>query len=77
LKDSCGKDVPDQQLVGSGKAIMLRNGKSLEVNWQRLRDSDFPTYTYEGQQVNLKAGQIWFVYATEAEVKLDLASSAN
>ena len=73
FKDSFGKDVPDQQLVGSGKAIMLRNGKSLEVNWQRLKDSDFPTYTYEGQQVNLKAGQIWFVYASEDEISLTLA----
>jgi hypothetical protein len=73
LKDSAGKDVPDQQLIGSGKAIMLRNGKSLEVNWQRLIDGDFPTFTYEGQQVNLKAGQIWFVYASENEVSLTLA----
>jgi hypothetical protein len=77
LRDSYGKEVPDQELIGTGKAIMLRNGKSLKLNWSRLLDNEFPQYTYEGQPVNLKAGQIWFVYASESEVTVNLSESSN
>jgi hypothetical protein len=72
LRDSFGKEVPDQELIGTGSAIMLRNGKSLELKWSRLLDDSFPQYTYEGQPVNFKAGQVWFVYASESEVTVNL-----
>jgi hypothetical protein len=70
LKDSYGKDVPDQELIGSGKAYLLRNGKSLELTWERKADIQFPTFSYLGEQMSLKSGQIWFVYASESEVTI-------
>lgn len=70
LRDSYGKDVPDQQLVGSGKAYLLRNGKSLELTWERTQDNQFPTFSYQGEIVNLKAGQVWIAYASESEVQI-------
>lgn len=77
LKDSYGKDVPDQILTGSGKAFILRNGKSLEVTWERLRDDQFPKFKYGEQEVSLKAGQVWFVYASESEVALTKAATSK
>lgn len=70
LKDSFGKDVPDQELIGTGKAFLLRNGKSLELTWERLEDDQFPTFKYQGENLSLKAGQIWFAYASESEITL-------
>lgn len=71
LKDSFGNNVPVQQLMGTGQAILLRNGKQLEVEWSRLAESDFPTFTYEGEGVTLKSGQVWIVYATRSEVLVE------
>lgn len=71
LKDSYGKDVPDQILTGTGKAYVLRNGKSLEVTWERFNDYEFPTFTYNGEPIELKAGQVWFAYASESEVTIN------
>jgi len=73
LTDSFGKDVPDQELIGTGKAFLLRNGKSLELTWERYSDNQFPTFKYQGESLSLKAGQIWFAYASESEVTLTKA----
>ncbi len=70
LKDSYGKDVPDQILTGTGTGYILRDGKSLPVTWQRPADNQFPTFTYQQEEVALKSGQIWFVYASETEVSI-------
>lgn len=70
LKDSYGKDVPDQILTGSGEGYVFRDGKSLPVTWQRLVDNQFPTFSYQGENVALKSGQVWFIYASDAEVSV-------
>jgi hypothetical protein len=60
-KDSTGSFTPEQQLIGSGKALLLRNGRSLEVDWSRSLANEITKYSYAGKEINLSPGSVWIV----------------
>jgi hypothetical protein len=59
--DSSGSPVPDFDVVGSGEAVVFRDGVAIPGIWERGRAEDFfRLFDSEGDPIPFKAGQIWF-----------------
>ena len=58
--DKFGGVTPFSKTIGSGKAIMLRDGFSYELTWQRDVETDVTTWLdKDGKIANFKPGNIW------------------
>jgi hypothetical protein len=55
--------VPFSQTVGSGSAVILRDGRSYAVHWSRPTQSAGTTYTLNGTTLPLRPGHTWIVLA--------------
>ncbi|MFM9371293.1 DUF3048 domain-containing protein [Streptomyces sp. Da 82-17] len=64
FQDRWGNVSPFTETVGSGAALLLRNGRAYEAEWSRTA-ADRPTEyrTPDGQRMNVARGQVWVVYA--------------
>lgn len=59
--DSAGSPVPDYDVVGSGAALVFRDGRLIEGTWQRASTADmFTVLDASGQAVPLAVGTTWF-----------------
>jgi hypothetical protein len=64
FRDFLGNNTPYTETVGSGKARVLRDGRSYDVNWKREDATDGTAFTTgDGTPVNFAKGQVWVVYA--------------
>ena len=59
-------DVPDQlspyaPTVGTGKAVVLRDGDSYTGTWSRPTDASPTSFTFDGQPMTFHPGQVWIV----------------
>ena len=63
--DSAGNAVPFTRSVGSGKALILRDGKAYKARWTRKSDDAKVRWIYRGQDFPLAPGQQWIVLANE------------
>jgi hypothetical protein len=59
-------DVPDQlspyaPTVGSGQAVVLRDGDSYTGTWSRPSDGSPTSFSFDGQPMPFHAGQVWIV----------------
>lgn len=59
-------DVPDQlspfaPTVGSGQAVVLRDGDSYTGTWSRPTDADVTSFTFGGRPMPFHTGQVWVV----------------
>lgn len=64
FQDRSGSTSPYTETVGSGTAIVLRDGKAHEAGWERrTAESGTAFTTPEGRSMTLAPGQIWIVYA--------------
>lgn len=64
FKDFLGNNTPFTETVGSGKAQVLRDGRSYDVNWEREKATDGTDFTTsDGDQVNFAKGPVWVVFA--------------
>lgn len=59
-------DVPDQlspyaPTVGTGQAVVLRDGDSYTGTWSRPTDADPTNFTFGGQPMTFHPGQVWIV----------------
>ncbi|MEV3967706.1 DUF3048 domain-containing protein [Streptomyces sp. NPDC050698] len=64
FRDFLGNNTPYTETVGSGKAEVLRDGRSWEVNWKREKAADGTSFTtHDGHPVNFAKGQVWVVFA--------------
>jgi hypothetical protein len=59
-------DVPDElspyaPTVGSGQAVVLRDGDSYTGTWSRPDDASPTSFTFNGQPMPFHAGQVWIV----------------
>ncbi|HEX8009114.1 MAG TPA: DUF3048 domain-containing protein [Trebonia sp.] len=55
---------PYAQSVGSGRAVVLRNGRAYNVRWSRPSADGGTTYTLpSGQRMRFAPGQVWVVLA--------------
>ena len=58
--DKFGGITPFSKTTGSGKAIMLRDGFSYQLTWERELETDVTTWLSEdGKVANFKPGKIW------------------
>jgi len=60
-----GKPPPYAQSVGSGTALVLRNGKAWTTHWSRPSANGGTTFTTTapGQRMTFAPGQVWIVLA--------------
>ncbi|MFI2351704.1 DUF3048 domain-containing protein [Streptomyces sp. NPDC019443] len=62
--DRGGNTSPYTETVGSGTALVLRNGKAHEAEWERgTAESGTAFTTPDGRSMAFVSGQIWIVYA--------------
>jgi hypothetical protein len=60
--DKGGGNTPHAETVGSGRAIVLRDGLGWKVRWDRPSRKEGTTFTMEdGQPMPFKPGQVWVV----------------
>jgi hypothetical protein len=58
-----GIKPPYANTVGSGSAVVLRNGRAYRVHWSRPRAGVGTTFTLpDGKRMLLAPGQVWVVY---------------
>lgn len=58
--DKFGGVTPFSKTTGSGKAVMLRDGVSYQINWQRDLATEVTTWrSADGKIANFKPGKIW------------------
>ena len=70
--DKVHNPVPFTRSIGTGQALVLRDGRAFSVTWSRPTVSSPTTYTYEGAPFPMQTGQQWVVFAnrlTPARVK--------
>jgi len=61
--DFLGNNTPYTETVGSGKAEVLRDGRSYDVNWKRASAAGGTEFTTaDGAPVNFAEGQVWVVF---------------
>ncbi|MEU2296471.1 DUF3048 domain-containing protein [Streptomyces antibioticus] len=64
FQDFLGNNTPYTETVGSGRAEVLRGGRSYDVRWTRPSALDGTTFTGgDGTPVDFAEGQVWVVYA--------------
>lgn len=62
--DALGNHTPYTETVGSGRAEVLRDGRSHDVRWQRPTAADGTRFTTrDGEPVAFAEGQVWVVFA--------------
>ncbi len=67
--DKFGEITPFSKTIGSGKAVMLRDGLSYQIRWQRNLESDVTTWMSEdGGVANFKPGRTWIFLTDKAPV---------
>lgn len=67
--DKFGEITPFSKTTGSGKAVMLRDGFSYQIRWQRNLESDVTTWMSEdGGVANFKPGRTWIFLTDKAPV---------
>ncbi len=61
--DFLGNNSPYVETVGSGRAEVLRDGRTYEATWKRGAASDGTSFTApDGTPVNFADGQVWVVF---------------
>jgi hypothetical protein len=67
--DKFGEVTPFSKTTGSGKAVMLRDGFSYQISWQRNSETDVTTWISEdGDVANFKPGRTWIFLTDKAPV---------
>lgn len=75
FKDKNGGVTPRAEVVGTGTAVILRDGLAYDVTWSRPTSSSPTTYTLaDGQAVPMKPGQQWIALASVDHRKRIVAS---
>ncbi|UUU29287.1 DUF3048 domain-containing protein [Streptomyces sp. CA-210063] len=63
FKDFRGNNTPYTETVGSGRAEVLRDGRTFDGNWERKTDTDGTSFTTtDGKPMNFAEGQVWVVF---------------
>lgn len=66
FKDSGGNVTPYTETVGSGRALVLRDGKGYEARWNRAADTRGTSFTtLSGAPLTFAPGRVWVVLAPE------------
>ncbi|MFB8074543.1 DUF3048 domain-containing protein [Streptomyces californicus] len=64
FRDRSGNVSPFTETVGSGDAVVLRDGRAYDVRWSRpSADADTAYTAPDGRRVDLADGPLWILYA--------------
>jgi hypothetical protein len=64
FRDSLGNVTPYTNSVGSGTALVLRDGVAVRARWTRLEPSGGTSFTTStGAALPFAPGQVWVVFA--------------
>jgi len=67
--DKFGEITPFSKTTGSGKAVMLRDGFSYQIGWQRNLETDVTTWkSANGGIANFKPGRTWIFLTDKVPV---------
>jgi hypothetical protein len=67
--DKFGEITPFSKTTGSGKAVMLRDGLSYQISWQRNLETDVTTWkSADGGVANFKPGRTWIFLTDKVPV---------
>ena len=67
--DKFGEITPFSKTTGNGKAVMLRDGFSYQISWQRNLETNVTTWMSEdGGVANFKPGRTWIFLTDKAPV---------
>jgi hypothetical protein len=58
-RDVNRRPTPDSRTVGSGSALVLRDGRVYDARWSRPSVAEPTTYTVDGRPAVFAAGQVW------------------
>ncbi|MDT0446848.1 DUF3048 domain-containing protein [Streptomyces sp. DSM 41886] len=62
--DYLGNFTPYTETVGSGEAVVLRDGRAFAAEWERPSERSGTEFTTpDGSPLNFAPGQVWVVYA--------------
>ncbi|MER7925351.1 DUF3048 domain-containing protein [Streptomyces sp. NPDC096057] len=62
--DVLGNNTPYTVTVGSGKADVLRDGRTYSADWKRQKATDGTRFTTpDGKPLNFAKGQVWVIFA--------------
>jgi hypothetical protein len=77
--DEGGGNTPHAQTIGRGKAIILRDGRSWDVTWERPAADSGTTFTRaDGSPMPFKPGQQWIVLLDrDRTAKISTRSTAS
>jgi hypothetical protein len=68
--DKFGEITPFSKTTGTGNAVMLRDGFSYDLNWERNTEADKTIWrTSDGEIASFKPGRIW-IFLTDKPVVL-------
>lgn len=68
FRDRSGNVSPFTETVGTGDALVLRDGRAHEARWSRATaEADTVLSTPGGDRVDLAAGPLWILYAPRAD----------
>jgi hypothetical protein len=59
--DDPGVPSPYAPTVGSGEAVVLRDGKAYDGSWSRPNADGGTTFSFAGQPMTFHPGQVWVV----------------
>ncbi|MFR9799401.1 DUF3048 domain-containing protein [Streptomyces sp. MS06] len=63
-QDFLGNHTPYTETVGSGKALVLRDGRTYDATWNRPQAAGGTEFTApDGSPMTFAAGQVWVVFA--------------
>ena len=67
--DKFGEITPFSKTTGTGKAVMLRDGFSYQISWQRDTETELTRWqTIDGEPANFKPGRSWIFLTDQAPV---------
>jgi hypothetical protein len=73
IVDAAGNASPDVELIGSGKAYVLREGRVIAGRWERGSLKRTTTFvTRDGQEIPLLPGRTW-VELLPSSIPLELS----
>jgi hypothetical protein len=69
--DFLGNYTPLVQTVGTGKAVVLRDGKAYTAKWSRPSESKGTTFTTtSGEPMTFASGQVWVVLVNSGKPRV-------
>lgn len=67
--DKFGGITPLSKTVGNGSAILLRDGRYLDIDWSRSDPSQFTKWSQkDGSEVKIKVGKTWIFLTSTAPI---------